>query len=203
MLIQTGDKRPITSALANLQGQFFTNNNLIAAGCADRRAADPDRLRRAAEAVHRRPDAGRHQGLTAADGGGLLHLRAAGCSLLLDARGPGPVTVPHWGPDLGADLSQATLAELAASTVPAVPRGTQDVPVPVGLLPAYGTGDPGRPGLLGSRAAGTSPRCSATRWWSAVGPGGPCSPPPTRSPGWRCGPRSSWPRPACCGCGTC
>ena len=31
-LISTGDKRPITSALANLQGEFFTNNNLVAAG---------------------------------------------------------------------------------------------------------------------------------------------------------------------------
>lgn len=30
-LIQTGDKRPITAALANLQGQFVTNQNLIAA----------------------------------------------------------------------------------------------------------------------------------------------------------------------------
>jgi len=31
VLMQSGDKRPITSALAGLQGQFFTNNNLIAA----------------------------------------------------------------------------------------------------------------------------------------------------------------------------
>jgi multiple sugar transport system permease protein len=30
-LIQTGDKRPITSALANLQGQFVANQNMIAA----------------------------------------------------------------------------------------------------------------------------------------------------------------------------
>jgi multiple sugar transport system permease protein len=30
-LISTGNKRPITSALANLQGQFVSNNNLIAA----------------------------------------------------------------------------------------------------------------------------------------------------------------------------
>ena len=30
-LIQTGSKRPITAALANLQGQFVTNQNLIAA----------------------------------------------------------------------------------------------------------------------------------------------------------------------------
>jgi multiple sugar transport system permease protein len=31
-LIQSGDKRPITSALSNLQGVFFTDHNLIAAG---------------------------------------------------------------------------------------------------------------------------------------------------------------------------
>lgn len=31
VLMQTGDKRPITSALAGLQGQYFTDNNLIAA----------------------------------------------------------------------------------------------------------------------------------------------------------------------------
>ncbi len=30
-LMSTGDKRPITSALANLQGQFVTNQNIIAA----------------------------------------------------------------------------------------------------------------------------------------------------------------------------
>ena len=32
VLMQSGDKRPITSALANLEGLFFTDNNLIAAG---------------------------------------------------------------------------------------------------------------------------------------------------------------------------
>ena len=32
--------------------------------------------------------------MTSVDAGGLVHLRAAGASLLLDARGPGPVTVP-------------------------------------------------------------------------------------------------------------
>nr|WP_237514788.1 MULTISPECIES: carbohydrate ABC transporter permease [unclassified Streptomyces] len=31
-LMSSGDKRPVTSALANLQGQFVTNQNLIAAG---------------------------------------------------------------------------------------------------------------------------------------------------------------------------
>ncbi|HEY7103207.1 MAG TPA: hypothetical protein VH573_16355, partial [Mycobacteriales bacterium] len=77
--------------------------------------------------------------MTSADAGGLVHLRAAGASLLLDARGPGPVTVPHWGPDLGA-LDESTVDELVAATVPAVPRGTLDLPVPVALLPAYGSG---------------------------------------------------------------
>jgi multiple sugar transport system permease protein len=32
MLMKTGDRRPITSALNNLQGQFFTDTNLLAAG---------------------------------------------------------------------------------------------------------------------------------------------------------------------------
>ena len=31
-LISSGNKRPITSALANLQGQYFVNQNLLAAG---------------------------------------------------------------------------------------------------------------------------------------------------------------------------
>jgi multiple sugar transport system permease protein len=34
VLMQTGSKRPITSALANLQGVYFTNYNLVAAGAA-------------------------------------------------------------------------------------------------------------------------------------------------------------------------
>jgi len=32
ILLKTGDKRPITSALNNMQGEFFVNNNFIAAG---------------------------------------------------------------------------------------------------------------------------------------------------------------------------
>jgi multiple sugar transport system permease protein len=32
VLMSTGDKLPITSALNNLQGQFFTDYNLLAAG---------------------------------------------------------------------------------------------------------------------------------------------------------------------------
>ena len=32
ILVSSGDKRPITAALNNLQGEFFTDNNLLAAG---------------------------------------------------------------------------------------------------------------------------------------------------------------------------
>ena len=32
MLLQQGDKFPVTSSLNNLRGQFFTDNNLVAAG---------------------------------------------------------------------------------------------------------------------------------------------------------------------------
>lgn len=32
ILMRTGDRRPVTSALNNLSGQFFTDNNLLAAG---------------------------------------------------------------------------------------------------------------------------------------------------------------------------
>jgi multiple sugar transport system permease protein len=32
LLVEKGDRRPITSALNNLQGLFFSNNNLLAAG---------------------------------------------------------------------------------------------------------------------------------------------------------------------------
>ena len=32
VLLQQGDKFPVTSSLNNLRGQFFTDNNLVAAG---------------------------------------------------------------------------------------------------------------------------------------------------------------------------
>ena len=120
VLMNTGDKLPITSALNNLRGQFFTDNNLLAAGSVIVALPTVIVFFAAAEAVRLRPDAGRQQGLTSADAGGLVHLRAAGASLLLDARGPGPVTVPHWGPDLG-ELDGSTVDGLVAATVPAVP----------------------------------------------------------------------------------
>ena len=38
VLMKTGDRRPITSALNNLQGQFFTDFNLLAAAPCSRRS---------------------------------------------------------------------------------------------------------------------------------------------------------------------
>ena len=67
---EDGDKRPITSALNNLQGQFFTDNNLLAAGALLVALPTLDRVLRAAEAVRPRADARLDQGLTAGAGGG-------------------------------------------------------------------------------------------------------------------------------------
>jgi alpha-galactosidase len=88
---------------------------------------------------------------SSADGAGLLHLRAAGTSLLLDARGPGLPTVVTWGPDLG-EASADELEVVADAAVPAVATSALDVPVPVSLLPERSAGYRGRPGLTGSRA---------------------------------------------------
>jgi alpha-galactosidase len=74
---------------------------------------------------------------------GLLHLRSAGASVLLDASGPGVPAVLHWGPDLGAALPDAS------AFVPARARSAPDVAVPLTLL-AGGVGSTQhRPALRG------------------------------------------------------
>jgi alpha-galactosidase len=80
----------------------------------------------------------------------LVHLRAAGRSLLLDA-GRGPARVVHWGPDLG-DLSGDAAAELAKVTAnyPRADGGTWRPPT-LHLLPERATAYHGRPGLSGHR----------------------------------------------------
>ena len=64
MLMKTGDKRPITSALNNLQGAFFTDHNQLAAAAFMVALPDDRRVPRALEAVRPRPDARVDQGLT-------------------------------------------------------------------------------------------------------------------------------------------
>ena len=64
----------------------------------------------------------------------MLHLRAAGVSLVLDARGPSLPRVLHWGADLG-DLSDADLASLATVALPPGPNAIEEKPV-ASVLPA-------------------------------------------------------------------
>jgi alpha-galactosidase len=79
------------------------------------------------------------------------YLRAAGTSLVLDARGTAVPVVVHWGADLGA-LSVADLAALADSAVPAIPPSSVDIPLRLSLLPTPREGWSGRPGITGFRA---------------------------------------------------
>lgn len=82
--------------------------------------------------------------------GELLHLHAAGVSLVLDCRGPRLPRVLHWGRDLGDHRSQ-DLAALALGAVPAVIPNGLDVPAQVAVLPEHATGWAGLPGLRGHR----------------------------------------------------
>ena len=63
LLMTTGDKRPITSALNNLQGAFFTDTTSLPRRRVHRRAADDHRVPGAVEAVRARPDAGLDEGV--------------------------------------------------------------------------------------------------------------------------------------------
>lgn len=80
----------------------------------------------------------------------MVHLRAAGVSLLLDCRdGALPVAV-HWGADLGPQTPELA-RNLAAAAVPVIGPNEVDAPVPVAIVPEHHTGFVGRPGLSGSR----------------------------------------------------
>jgi alpha-galactosidase len=86
----------------------------------------------------------------------LIHLRAAGTSLVLDARGPQPPAVVHWGATLG-DLDDLDLTALADAVVPAVPPSAVETPFRLTLLPVIAQGWSGRPAISGSwAAAGTA-----------------------------------------------
>ena len=94
--------------------------------------------------------------------GGLVHLRAAGVSLVLDVRTTLPAVV-HWGHDLG-DLGPDELAALVAVGVPSTVPNDLDEPASFcALLPEHASGWNGRPGLRGSRAGrGWSPQFALT-----------------------------------------
>ncbi|RAK38304.1 alpha-galactosidase [Actinoplanes lutulentus] len=85
----------------------------------------------------------------------MLHLRAAGVSLVLDARGGVPCVI-HWGADLG-ELDDLALAALADAVVPAVPPSSVDVPLRFSLWPGLAEGWSGRPALAGHRQGVPAP----------------------------------------------
>lgn len=70
----------------------------------------------------------------------LHHLRAAGVSFVLDARG----VVLHWGADLG-ELPES----FPGTQVPAISPSSIDVPLTLSLLPSLGDGWSSRPALSG------------------------------------------------------
>ena len=92
----------------------------------------------------------------------LVHLRAAGTSLLLDLTDAQLPAVVHWGSDLGPQTPESARA-LAKAAVPTVGSNAVDEPVRLSLLPEHRTGFVGRPGISGSRAGTAwSPRFTVT-----------------------------------------
>jgi len=90
--------------------------------------------------------------MSAAAVAGVVTLRAAGVSVVLDTAGPLLPRVLHWGADLGMD---ATGLELATS--PVVAHSALDDPAPLTLLPSQADGWLGTPGVQVSRHSGSAP----------------------------------------------
>ncbi len=90
--------------------------------------------------------------------GPILHLAAAGVSLLLDARGGKLPALIHWGEQL-APMSDTDARALCDAAVPVIGSNNPDAAPWVALLPEHHTGWTGRPGLSGSfDGAGWSPK---------------------------------------------
>ena len=80
----------------------------------------------------------------------LVHLTAAGVSLVLDCTEGRLPAVVHWGAALGP-LDDAELVALAEADVAPVAQNEVDVPVRLAILPEPHRGWTGRPGLSGHR----------------------------------------------------
>ncbi|WP_308466197.1 alpha-galactosidase [Rathayibacter soli] len=83
----------------------------------------------------------------------IVHLRAAGVSVLVDLRGGLLPAITHWSADLGQLTALDALA-LTLGNVPPQVNNVVDEPIRLALLPEQRTGWAGRPGLSGSRAGG-------------------------------------------------
>ena len=91
----------------------------------------------------------------------LHHLRAAGTSLVLDARGTGVPVILHFGADLGA-TDPAELEAIADSLCPPVGPSSIDSPLRQSLLPLLADGWSGRPGISGHVEGAASAALSFT-----------------------------------------
>ncbi|GIE94305.1 alpha-galactosidase [Paractinoplanes rishiriensis] len=80
----------------------------------------------------------------------LVHLSAAGVSVVLDCRGTALPAIVHWGEALG-DLSDDRLHDLALAAAPQAIGFSVDGSVRVSLLPEQSAGWQGHPGLAGHR----------------------------------------------------
>ncbi|HET9871998.1 MAG TPA: alpha-galactosidase [Propionibacteriaceae bacterium] len=83
--------------------------------------------------------------------GRVVHLRAAGASLVLDTRGGRLPVVRHWGADLG-DLDDSDLAAVVLAAEPSRGDTPFDVTNQPSVLPEHASAWIGRPGLEGSRS---------------------------------------------------
>lgn len=81
----------------------------------------------------------------------VVHLRAAGVSLVLAADADRLPTLVHWGTDLGA-LGPDVLQAVVATGLTTRANNDLDVPQPLSLLPEQSRGWAGTPGLAGHRA---------------------------------------------------
>jgi len=90
----------------------------------------------------------------------LVHLSAAGTSLVVDVGGGVPI-IGHWG----ATLVDPIGPDLASATERITVHGGLDVVAPCSMVPQHAEGWQGRPGLQGHRRAGRdwAPRFSTTR----------------------------------------
>ncbi|WP_439593424.1 alpha-galactosidase [Microbacterium sp.] len=88
----------------------------------------------------------------------VIHLSAAGVSVVVDARDGRLPAIVHWGRPL-ASLDAAAAEGLCDAAVPVIGSNTPEVPLRLAVLPEHHAGWIGRPGLSGSFAgAGWSPR---------------------------------------------
>jgi alpha-galactosidase len=108
-------------------------------------------------------------------GAEILHLHAAGVSLVLDFRGGLLPAVLHWGHDLG-EVGPDDLAALAIAARPTAVPNDLDEPRRTGaVLPEHASGWNGRPGVAGSRSGqGWSPQFSHTGRETTPDPAGGC-----------------------------